>query len=328
VNFKVFVQLILLITLPLSSFGGGEWLYYKHYPWVYDNLTKDWLYLTGSDGKVWAYRSGTKEWEEFKVYENDWDEMYELWSQNPAPYGGINSLKEIKLAKENNATFLNLAHNITDLTPLSYLTTLTKLQLGEVSHNRFSDLSPLSKLKNLTELFLRNNQVSSYDSISNLTNLEDLRLGLDNCKDISPLASLTKLRILSKSGDITKTPTERFSDLSPLSNLDNLEEVYFSHLPISDISPLANHTKLKVVWFQICMIADLSPLEKLKNIEELILIDNSVSDISSLLNLTNLKMVSFYNSTISYNLLGTGNSVANSDRTLLEQALPQTKIVW
>ena len=59
--------LISLLVFFFSASAASEWLYYKHYPWVYDNVSKDWLYLTGTDGKVVAYRSSTKEWEDFTV---------------------------------------------------------------------------------------------------------------------------------------------------------------------------------------------------------------------------------------------------------------------
>ena len=59
--------LISLLVFSFSASTASEWLYYKHYPWVYDNVSKDWLYLTGTDRKVVAYRSSTKEWEDFTV---------------------------------------------------------------------------------------------------------------------------------------------------------------------------------------------------------------------------------------------------------------------
>ena len=65
---KLLFSLTSLLILTFSSFGNGEWLYYKHYPWVWDNMTKDWLYLRGSnDGKIYSYRASTQEWEEFSV---------------------------------------------------------------------------------------------------------------------------------------------------------------------------------------------------------------------------------------------------------------------
>ena len=57
-----------ILYIISSVFADGEWLYYKHYPWVYDNVSKDWLYLRGSgDGKIYAYRNSSKAWEEFSV---------------------------------------------------------------------------------------------------------------------------------------------------------------------------------------------------------------------------------------------------------------------
>ena len=34
----------------ISSLTASEWIYYKHYPWVYDHISEDWLYLRGVDG--------------------------------------------------------------------------------------------------------------------------------------------------------------------------------------------------------------------------------------------------------------------------------------
>ena len=65
---KKLLCFFVFIGLTFSAFSASEWLYYKHYPWVYDNVTEDWLYLRGSeDGKIFAYRASTKVWEEFSV---------------------------------------------------------------------------------------------------------------------------------------------------------------------------------------------------------------------------------------------------------------------
>ena len=67
---KKLLCFFVFIGLTFSAFSASEWLYYKHYPWVYDNVTEDWLYLRGGeDGKVFAYRASTKVWEEFSVPE-------------------------------------------------------------------------------------------------------------------------------------------------------------------------------------------------------------------------------------------------------------------
>jgi len=65
---KLLFSLTSLLILTFTSRGNGEWLYYKHYPWVWDNMSQDWLYLSGSsDGKIYSYRASTQEWEEFSV---------------------------------------------------------------------------------------------------------------------------------------------------------------------------------------------------------------------------------------------------------------------
>jgi formylglycine-generating enzyme required for sulfatase activity len=65
---KMFFRITLLLFTSLLFLNASEWLYYKHYPWVYDHASKDWLYLRGSgNGKVYAYRTSSKVWEEFSV---------------------------------------------------------------------------------------------------------------------------------------------------------------------------------------------------------------------------------------------------------------------
>ena len=166
-----------LFAISLSASAAGEWLYYKHYPWVYDNVSKDWLYLRGSsDGEIYAYRSSTNAWEVFEVQElqKTWDEKYEEWILNPEPYGGLSVLQQIKEAKESGATELDLwANNISDLTPLAGLTNLGVLYLND---NNISDVTPLAGLTKLTVFDLRYNNISDVTPLAGLTNLTSLYL--------------------------------------------------------------------------------------------------------------------------------------------------------
>lgn len=73
---RLFLSSISLLALSLS--GAGEWLYYKQYPWVYDAVTNDWIYFSGSfnnssDGKIYIYRNSTKKWSEFNLADNSSD---------------------------------------------------------------------------------------------------------------------------------------------------------------------------------------------------------------------------------------------------------------
>jgi Leucine-rich repeat (LRR) protein len=210
---RLLFAIIGLLGFSISATAANEWLYYKEYPWVYDAKTQDWLYLRGSDdGKIYAYRNSTKEWEEFTgdgttnndssnndedstsnddsttAGDNDsgsdngsdsnnktWDEQYAEWIKNPEPYGGLEVLYRIKDAKDSGATVLELwGNNISEILPLEGLTNLTELSL---SHNNITDLSPLAGLINLKRIELNDNHINDLTPLAELTNLTNLVLG-------------------------------------------------------------------------------------------------------------------------------------------------------
>ena len=55
----------------IHSTFPNEWLYYKHFPWVYDHQAKEWIYLNGSaDGKIYVYPTSSKVWVSMTEYIN------------------------------------------------------------------------------------------------------------------------------------------------------------------------------------------------------------------------------------------------------------------
>lgn len=205
----------LIILFCLSSLSASEWLYYKHFPWVYDNKTEGWLYLkAGSDGQIYAYINNTGIWEVFKVEEEThaqqeeetpivitddmtWDEKYEIWIQNPEPYGGLAMLQRIKDARESNATELDLGgyYNISDLTPLAGAG-LTNLERLYLEYNNVSDLTPLAEITSLTAIDFYGNNISDLTPLVGLTNLNWLSLEANSISDLTPLVGLTNLATL------------------------------------------------------------------------------------------------------------------------------------
>ena len=236
-----------LFAISLSATSASEWLYYKHYPWVYDNVSKDWLYLRGSsDGEVYTYRSSTKEWEVFEAPEPTWEEKYEEWIQNPEPYGGLVLLQQIKEAKDSGATELVLYdNNISDITPLAGVTNLTRLSLGHehFGGNNFTDLSPLSGLINLTWLALSYNNITDLSTLTGLPNLTGLALNENNISDLNPLAALANLTWLS-------LYENNISDITPLAGLTNLTQLQLYNNNITDLTPLAGLTNLMILELQ------------------------------------------------------------------------------
>jgi hypothetical protein len=186
-----------LLTLFAFSFSSAsEWFYYKHYPWVYDHLTEDWLYLKDAeDGNIYTYRQSTKEWEKFNIPEPTWDEKYMEWLQNPEPYGGVNVLQLIKKAKDDSVASIDIGDLlIKNIEPFEGLSQLTALGLGD---SDITDISPLQNLQNLKLLILKDNRnLEDLGPLSNLTNLEELDFRYNDLKelDISPILTLSNLQ--------------------------------------------------------------------------------------------------------------------------------------
>ena len=174
---KILYALISLFCF--SSLTASEWLYYKHFPWVYDNKTEDWLYLkAGSDGQIYAYSNNSRTWGDFETSEATWDEKYEEWIKNPSPYGGLEVLQKIRDIRNGTITnygYLDLSNqNITDVTPIiSGITELVedgKISTLILSNNNISDLSPFENFPDwgsgLTFLELEFNKINSNTDIT------------------------------------------------------------------------------------------------------------------------------------------------------------------
>ena len=111
-------------------------------------------------------------------------------------------------------------NQISDLSPLSELKSLTKLDL---QYNQISDLSPLVDLKALKDINLINNPISNLGPLSNLTNLEALDIYYGKVSDVSPLVGLEKLPILVMHSALRAVVREelRLSNVVPLTK-DNI----------------------------------------------------------------------------------------------------------
>ena len=93
------------------------------------------------------------------------------------------------------AGFINLIdRQLTDLTPLASLTTVSGLDL---SFNQIEDLHPLQNLPNLSFLLLAGNQIEDVTPLANLPNLTYLVLEQNQIRDVNALAPLTNLTALN-----------------------------------------------------------------------------------------------------------------------------------
>ena len=145
-------------------------------------------------------------------------------------------------------------NQLSDLTPLSGLTSLTFLRL---SYNDISDISPISGLTNLIHLDMSRNKISDLALLSGLTNLTFLSLGGNYISDLAPLKEMTGLEILH-------LMENQISDVNHLSNLANLTGLFLYRNQIRDIAPLRDLTGYLDLYDN--PITDWSPIDRIENI--------------------------------------------------------------
>ena len=167
---------------------------------------------------------------------------------------GITDITGLEFARNLvNLELGNEGNNVTDLSPLATLTTLTGLNVGG---NQVTDLRPLANLTNLTGLSLWNNHVTDVSSLRSLTYLTYLNLAANRVSDLSPLANLVSLEKL----DLYDNEVE---DIAPLSDLQNLNFLILKHNRIRNLNPLIELTELRILRIEENPIRDLTPLYEL-----------------------------------------------------------------
>ncbi|MBK7939799.1 MAG: leucine-rich repeat domain-containing protein [Lewinellaceae bacterium] len=126
--------------------------------------------------------------------------------------------------------------------------------------------------------------------------------------DLRPLENLTNLQQLSVSNT-------RISDLGPLENLVNLQQLSVANTPVSNLEPLKNLSKLRILSVSNTMVSDLEPLKELRELRILSIFNTPVSDIGPLENLVNLQQLFIFNTQV-FDLLPIS--------TLIQKGIPIT----
>ena len=122
--------------------------------------------------------------------------------------------------------------------------------------------------------------------LDDVLDIEELEAPGKDIESIEGIQHLSNLKTLYLGGyydsDAGEMKYNKISDISPLSNLTNLEWLGFSENEVSNIIPLENLTNLEELWFGWNEISNIGPLANLTNLEGLSFIFNEVSDISPL----------------------------------------------
>ncbi len=220
------------------------------------------------------------------------------------PTGGIScaAMADLESLNAFNAGIIDLegmqhARNVSDLS---------------FSANEISDVTPLSGLTSLVSLNLNANFITDVGPLENLTNLESLYVCCPlegTISDVDPLSSLNKLEILHVEGhqlgdDAIWPLIENFpaisglyigdndlTDLTPLTDHPELRLLSLANSDITDLAPVAALPKLVTLDLWNSSIADFTPLHSMTQLEILELSSVGLSDISFLEDLVNLKFL-------------------------------------
>lgn len=142
--------------------------------------------------------------------------------------GRIQSLEPIESLK--NLTSLELdAHEVEDLSPLASLLYLRHLRIyNQDSTGGISDLTPVSELTSLTEIVLHSAfQLEDLTPLSSRENLRHLQIFASNVSDLASLRELANLTYVEVTGS-------EVQDLTPLASLPHLTQLNVGGNQITD----------------------------------------------------------------------------------------------
>lgn len=223
----------------------------------------------------------------------------------------FNRLSDISaLESLTNLTYLDVydSRNISDISVLGRLTKLQSVDLGynsihdisilgsltqltslSVDNNRIDDASALAGLTRLRRLSLRGNNISDISALEDLVDLTYLSIGSNPISDISVIANFTGLTDLDLNGNIRNRMT--FDSFSALGQLTNLRVLQAGHSNLSDLSLVGNLSGLEGLYLSRNGITDISALTGLSSLTWLTLFGNEIRDISTLEDLSMLQQL-------------------------------------
>ena len=184
--------------------------------------------------------------------------------------------KAVNLYRNNKYNERRAIDQVVTKDELEELTEFNFDYITENERKEIKDITGLEHLTKLTELNLKGTSVENLEPISNLTNLKRIFLG--GSYDGSNLGhNNTKWR----------SPLQ---DISPLTGLENLEDIYVNDSEVVDISSLKDLQKLSSLYLMRNKIENAESLKDTPIAANLYLQGNCIGDLSPLQGKTALKM--------------------------------------
>lgn len=265
----------------------------------------------------------------------------------------IENIEELDLAGNEGLRTLNSIQFVkglrkldisgTNVTDISALTQLTNLEYLDVSENWITDITPLYQLENLKFLNIDNIQATSEDieqyvathpetkviykanehtiwflnlspawkevllqqagynkdqvlktnQIFDIFYIKKINIiGRNDIESLDPLSNLLQLE------ELYFANTMKINDLTPLSNLNSIKVIDCSFNPITDLGPLENLGNLKSLNVSNTYVSSLDALQRLYSLEKLHMSSSRVNDLKDVRNLTNLKEIKLSNTDV------------------------------
>ena len=167
---------------------------------------------------------------------------------------------------------------------------LTRLDIGNCGLTEIPD--EVFELVWLEELIVSNDWWEySFEKMEQVSFNSQNKGEANNLKSISPKMRLLKrlIKIFACGNIVVRWD---LSDLSPLTNLTTLQELWIPYTQVSDLSHLTNLTALKKLDIESTEVSDLSPLTNLTALQMLKVSGENLSDLSPLTNLIALQILS------------------------------------
>jgi len=150
---------------------------------------------------------------------------------------------------------------------------LAKLHGLELSSLELSDLSPLTSLTRLEELTLDHDGIVDLTAVSELTNLKSLDVSGNQVVDISPLRNLVNLVEF-------RAIANKIVDVNALSHLNKLVILHLESNNIEDVKPLASLPQAMVLFLDNNHVQSIDSLSGLPRIVALGLNGNRLEEIT------------------------------------------------
>ncbi len=125
--------------------------------------------------------------------------------------------------------------------------------------------------------------IANISGIEYFISVQGVALGGNELTDISPLTDLDQIWGLDVSSN-------HITDITPVASLGGLSQLSIADNPITDIGPLASVPTLRQLFMFATQVTDFSPLYGLENLSDVHFALLNLTDISFMSNLTHLKI--------------------------------------